>query len=73
MIQKNLVNNANMTNRGVKDERFYVIRNNNVASVLIELAFISNADDFKKLTSDSFLEIYAESIYQGLVQYYSAP
>lgn len=73
LIQKNLVNDANMTNRGVKDERFYVIRNNNIASVLIELAFISNADDFKKLTSDSFLEIYAESIYQGLVQYYSAP
>ncbi|MEK5039771.1 N-acetylmuramoyl-L-alanine amidase [Sporosarcina sp. FSL K6-3457] len=73
LIQKNLVKDANMTDRGVKDERFYVIRNTNVASVLIELAFISNADDFKKLTSDSFLEIYAESIYQGLVQYYSAP
>jgi len=73
LIQKNLVKNANMTDRGVKDERFYVIRNNNVASVLIELAFISNADDFKKLTSDSYLEIFAESIYQGLVQYYSAP
>ncbi len=73
LIQKNLVKNADMTNRGVKDERFYVIRNNNVASVLIELAFLSNADDFKKLTSDSFLEIYAESIYQGLVQYYSEP
>ncbi|WP_342508719.1 N-acetylmuramoyl-L-alanine amidase [Sporosarcina sp. FSL K6-2383] len=73
LIQKNLVKNASMTDRGVKDERFYVIRNNNVASVLIELAFLSNTDDFKKLTSDSFLEIYAESIYQGLVQYYSAP
>lgn len=73
LIQRNLVKNANMTDRGVKDERFYVIRNNNIASVLIELAFISNADDFKKLTSDSYLEIYAESIYQGLVQYYSAP
>ncbi|WP_318618105.1 N-acetylmuramoyl-L-alanine amidase [Sporosarcina sp. YIM B06819] len=72
-IQKNLVKNASMNDRGVKDERFYVIRNNNVASVLVELGFLTNADDYKKLTSDSFLEIYAESIYQGLVQYYSAP
>ncbi|MFC5588819.1 N-acetylmuramoyl-L-alanine amidase [Sporosarcina soli] len=72
-IQNNLVKRADMVNRGVKDNRFYVIRNNNIAAVLVELAFISNADDFKKLTSDEYLEIYAESIYQGLVQYYSAP
>ncbi|MER2089004.1 MAG: N-acetylmuramoyl-L-alanine amidase, partial [Sporosarcina sp.] len=71
-IQNNLVKKANMVNRGVKDNRFYVIRNNNVAAVLVELAFLSNADDFKKLTSDAYLEIYAEAIYQGLVQYYSA-
>jgi N-acetylmuramoyl-L-alanine amidase len=71
-IQNNLVKRANMVNRGVKDNRFYVIRNTNVAAVLVELAFISNADDYKKLTSDAYLEIYAESIYQGLQQYYSA-
>lgn len=70
-IQNNIVKRANMVNRGVKDNRFYVIKNNNIAAVLVELAFISNADDFKKLTSDAYLEIYAESIYQGLVQYYS--
>ena len=71
-IQNNIVKRANMVNRGVKDNRFYVIKNNNVAAVLVELAFLSNADDYKKLTSDAYLEIYAESIYQGLVQYYSA-
>lgn len=71
-IQNNIVKRANMVNRGVKDNRFYVIKNNNIAAVLVELAFLSNADDYKKLTSDAYLEIYAESIYQGLVQYYSA-
>jgi len=71
-IQNNIVKRANMVNRGVKDNRFYVIKNNNIAAVLVELAFLSNTDDFKKLTSDAYLEIYAESIYQGLVQYYSA-
>ena len=71
-IQSNLVNQANMVNRGVKDQRFYVIRNSDVAAVLIELGFITNSDDFKKLTSDAHLEIFAEAIYQGLVQYYSA-
>jgi N-acetylmuramoyl-L-alanine amidase len=71
-IQNNLVKKAIMVNRGVKDNRFYIVRNTNVAAVLVELAFLTNAGDFKKLTSDAYLEIYAESIYQGLVHYYSA-
>lgn len=71
-IQNNIVRQANMTDRGVKNTGFYVIKNNNVAAVLVELGFITNSDDFKKLSSDKYLEIYAEAIYQGLVQYYSA-
>ncbi|WP_432357379.1 N-acetylmuramoyl-L-alanine amidase [Sporosarcina sp. UB5] len=70
-IQSNLVKDANMVDRGVKDQRFYVIRNNNVAAVLIELGFISNPDDFNKLSSEQYMELYAEAIYQGLVQYYA--
>ncbi|MHA6261042.1 N-acetylmuramoyl-L-alanine amidase [Sporosarcina sp. CAU 1771] len=70
-VLNNLVRDAGMVNRGVKDTNFFVIRNNNVAAILIELGFISNKDDFAKLTNSRFLEIYAESIYQGLVQYYS--
>jgi N-acetylmuramoyl-L-alanine amidase len=72
-IQNNIVKKANMADRGVKDNRFYVVRNNNVAAVLVELGFLTNSEDYKKLTSDKYLEIYADSIYQGLVQYYSAP
>ncbi|MGG0669562.1 N-acetylmuramoyl-L-alanine amidase [Lederbergia citrisecunda] len=71
-IQENLVKGANMSDRGVKDQRFYVIRNNNVAAVLVELGFITNPDDFKKLSSEQYMELYAEAIYQGLVQYYAA-
>lgn len=71
-INNNIVKQADMVNRGVKDAKFQVIRNNNVAAVLVELGFISNADDFAKLSSDKYLEIYAEAIYQGIVQYYAA-
>jgi len=71
-IQNNIVKQAGMVNRGVKNKGFYVIKNNNVASVLVELGFLTNADDAKKLSNSKYLEIYAEAIYQGLVQYYSA-
>lgn len=70
-IQNNIVKQANMVDRKVKESGFYVIKNNNVAAVLVELGFISNKDDFAKLSSDKYLEIYAEAVYQGLVQYYS--
>lgn len=71
-INNNIVKQADMVNRGVKDAKFQVIRNNNVAAVLVELGFITNSDDFAKLSSDQYLEIYAEAIYQGIVQYYAA-
>jgi N-acetylmuramoyl-L-alanine amidase len=69
-VQAQIVANANMVDRKVKDEAFYVIRNNTVPSILVELGFISNTEDVKKLTSDQFQNIFAESIYNGIVQYY---
>lgn len=70
-IQQQIVSNASMKDRGVKDYNFYVVRNNNVPSVLIELGFITNNSDYQKLTSDYYQDIFAQSIYNGIVQYYS--
>ncbi|WP_301109028.1 N-acetylmuramoyl-L-alanine amidase [Sporosarcina sp.] len=70
-IQRNIVQKANMVDRGVKNNRFYVIRNNNVAAVLVELGFLTNSSDYAKLTSEKYANIYADAIYQGVYQYYS--
>ncbi|MGN7477261.1 N-acetylmuramoyl-L-alanine amidase [Solibacillus silvestris] len=69
-INTEIVNNANMKNRGVKEAQFYVTRNMLIPSVLVELGFISNAEDRKKLINDKYVEIYAQSIYNGIVDYY---
>ncbi|MBB6176003.1 N-acetylmuramoyl-L-alanine amidase [Anoxybacillus tengchongensis] len=71
-IQEEIVRMANMVDRGVKNSGLYVLRNNNVTSVLVELGFISNAEDRAKLTSAQYQNIYAEAIYQGIVKYYTA-
>lgn len=71
-IQNNIVRMAGMNDRGAKNAGFYVIKNNNVAAVLVELGFMTNKADAAKLASDRYKDIYAEAIYQGLVQYYSA-
>ncbi|WP_243356028.1 N-acetylmuramoyl-L-alanine amidase [Bacillus litorisediminis] len=69
-IQKQIVADANMYDRNIKDSGFYVIRNNDIPAVLVELGFLTNAEDRAKLTSDTYLQLYAKAIYEGLVEYY---
>ncbi|RSK28640.1 cell wall hydrolase [Bacillus sp. HMF5848] len=70
-IQTQLVKQASMADRGIKDERFYVIRNNDVPSVLVELGFLTSDDDAQKLKSATYHDLYANAIYQGILDYYT--
>ncbi|WP_102273768.1 N-acetylmuramoyl-L-alanine amidase [Cytobacillus massiliigabonensis] len=69
-IQQQLVSQANMTDRKIKDTGFYVIKYNQIPAVLVELGFLSNSEDRSKLTSETYLNKYAEAIYQGVKNYY---
>lgn len=70
-INNQIVKNANMNNRGVKREDFKVIRGLTIPAVLVELGFVSNAEDQAKLLDDGYIEIFAQSIYNGIVDYYA--
>jgi N-acetylmuramoyl-L-alanine amidase len=69
-IQKQMVEQADMYDRGIKDSGFYVIKNNHIPAVLLEMGFLPNKEDREKLVSDQYQEIIAESIYQGINNYY---
>lgn len=69
-INNEIVKNASMSNRGVKRADFVVIKNLKIPAVLVELGFVSNAEDRAKLLSDEHIEMYAQSIYNGIVEYY---
>lgn len=69
-INNQIVNNLNMKNRGVKQEQYYVIRNMVIPSILVELGFLSNSQDRNKMTNDQYVTLFAESIYNGILQYY---
>lgn len=71
-IQNEIVKQASMADRKIKDKDFYVLRNNNITSVLVELGFISNSDDGKKLTSSNYWAVYANAIYEGILKYYQS-
>jgi N-acetylmuramoyl-L-alanine amidase len=69
-IQKEMVERADMYDRGIKDSEFYVIKNNHIPAVLLEMGFLPNKEDREKLVSDQYQEVIAESIYQGIKNYY---
>ena len=64
MYQKALVDVLGMKSRGVKTANYYVIKNNTVPAVLLELGFISNSSDRSKLSDPEFQKSTAEQIYQ---------
>ncbi|QUG40765.1 N-acetylmuramoyl-L-alanine amidase [Psychrobacillus sp. INOP01] len=70
-IQQEIVKNAGMNNRGIKEGEFYVIKRLEIPSVLVELGFITNQQDLNKLVNDKYIEIYAQSIFNGIRDYYS--
>jgi N-acetylmuramoyl-L-alanine amidase len=70
-IQKELINKLGTNDRGVKEAGFRVIKDTTMASVLIEVAFISNTSDAKQLAKPEFRDMAAEAIYQGVINFYS--
>lgn len=70
-INNEIVNNANMVDRGIKLGNLAVIRTLEMPAILLELGFLSNEKDLAKLTDDTYLQIFAQSIFNGIDSYYS--
>ena len=56
-------------NRGTKPARFYVLKGTNIPAVLIEVGFISNLQEEKRLRDTSYRDKVASAITKGLIQY----
>ncbi|RIW37655.1 N-acetylmuramoyl-L-alanine amidase [Bacillus salacetis] len=58
-------------NRGVKKGDYYVIRENKQPAVLLELGYLSNPSEEASVTTHSFQDMAARSIYNGLTDYFA--
>ena len=54
---------------GVKGALFYVLVNCDMPSVLVEVSFISNPDEEKKLRNKEYLESAVKGIAEGVIMY----
>lgn len=69
LIQQNLVAGTRGFDRGVKQANFYVLRGAFMPAVLIEIGFITNADEEALLATDVYLERLARTIFEGLKRF----
>lgn len=69
-IQEKLIEKLGTNDRGVRQSGFYVIKNTKMPSVLVELGFVTNPEEAKKLADNTFRQKAAEAIYEGIVEFY---
>lgn len=55
--------------RGVKQAGFYVLKYNSAPSVLVEIGFLSNPSEAKRLNTTDYQKKLAQGIYNGIVQF----
>jgi N-acetylmuramoyl-L-alanine amidase len=65
-FQNNTILETEARDRGVKSANFFVLRGAYMPSVLMELGFISNPEEGKKLNSDAYQDKLVESMYYGI-------
>ena len=58
-------------NRGLKTANFYVVRNVSFPAVLVECGFLSNTEDAKKLSDESYRDKLAQALVAGVAAYRS--
>lgn len=70
-VQTSLVDAGNLLDRGAKQANFYVIKRTSMPAVLVEMAFISNPNEEKLLSSPDFQKKMSLGIVRGLERFFS--
>jgi N-acetylmuramoyl-L-alanine amidase len=71
-LQQALVAKLGLNDRGVKQANFSVLRNTQMPSALVELAFISNPGECELLKQQQFRDLAAQAIADGIEGYMKA-
>jgi N-acetylmuramoyl-L-alanine amidase len=78
LMGRNILNRLEETlgnvvpNRGLKAEKWFVVRNAQMPAVLIELPFVTNQQDAEIMTDDVYLKRFSDAIYKGIVDFVTA-
>ena len=70
-IQEQLIKIQPKNYRTIKTAPYYVLEESNITAVLIEVGFISNPQDRKRITNSQEQEKIAEAITTGIINYFN--
>lgn len=70
-VQDNIVKQTGAVDKGTSSATFYVLRNTTMPSILVEMGFVTNASEARKLQDDNYRNKMAQGIFNGLVKYYN--
>lgn len=69
VIHNNLLQTTDLRDRGVRQARFYVIKNTSMPAVLVEIGFVTGREDAARLSSATGRSQIAQGITRGILQY----
>lgn len=68
-VQSSMLRKTRAGNRGVKQARYYVIRNTKMPSILVECGFVSNTSERNKMRRAWYRQACADGISEGIALY----
>ncbi|MGJ3250212.1 MAG: DUF3747 domain-containing protein [Elainellaceae cyanobacterium] len=68
-IQRSIIRSTGMVDRGVREARFYVLRNTSMPAALVETGFVTGRNDAARLRDPNFRTQMAEAIAAGILDY----
>lgn len=68
-IHNSILQMTGSPNRGVREARFYVLRHTQMPAVLVEVGFVTGAEDAPKLADPAYRSLMAQAIARGIIQY----
>jgi N-acetylmuramoyl-L-alanine amidase len=72
LIQEEVINDLNPRDRGLKErDNLYVLKNTHMPAVLIEMGFITNIEEEKKLNNDDYLKLMMNDVVNAVIRYKS--
>lgn len=69
-LQTRLVAETEAKDRGVKTSQLVVLTHNDAPAALVEIGFMTNADECAKITDESYQDIIAAAIAAGISDYF---
>lgn len=69
IVHTHLIKEIDAKDRGLFKSKFYVINHTTVPAILVEMGFISNADERAELITDARKQKTAKAIAEGIIEY----